>query len=305
VGPEPVPAGTCNRQADTYMGSSGYRKIPGNTCDKSSGVAKDEPISKACSSARPESGKASHVIVSTVCNWGPCDLADMTQHEFNAYIMQNSYFSMSQTILLQLSDATIWQSSNEGFSWKQLFEGEAFLGMTMHTFSPERAYLLTNQRKIHYTTDTGRSWNTITPPMDPNNLGIPILDFHPTKADWLIYTGSIDCSATLSTSCRAVSYYSTDHGRKWKKIEEYVRNCAWARDARLKIDDREIICESYKNKRGSQNSGEYNPIELIAGSNYYSKKMKLFESVVGFASFSEYLLVAQVSSVSSEKGNTD
>jgi hypothetical protein len=131
--------------------------------------------------------------------------------------------------------------------------------------------------------------------MDPNNLGIPILDFHPTKPDWLIYTGSEECTSTLSTNCHAVAYYSTDHGRRWKKIEEYVRTCAWARDARLKIDEREIICESYRNKKGSQNSGEYNPVELIAGASYYSKKIKLFESVVGFASFSEYLLVAQVS----------
>ena len=177
--------------------------------------------------------------------------------------------------------------------------------MTMHTYSPERAYLLTNKRKIYYTTDTGRSWNTITPPMDPNNLNIPIMDFHPTKADWLIYTGSADCASTLSTSCRAVAYYSTDHGRKWRKIDEYVRTCAWARDARLKIDEREIICESYRNKKGSQKSGDYNPIELIAGTNYYSKKTKLFESVVGFASFSEYLLVAQVRERHSRRQRAD
>jgi hypothetical protein len=131
--------------------------------------------------------------------------------------------------------------------------------------------------------------------MDPNNLGIQILDFHPTKPDWLIFTGSEGCDSTVSQNCKAVAYYSTDHGRRWKKIEEYVRTCAWARDARLKIDEREIICESYKNKKGSQNGGDYNPIELIAGSNWYSKKIKLFDSVVGFASFSEYLLVAQVS----------
>ena len=192
-------------------------------------------------------------------------------------------------------DGTIWQSSNEGFSWKQIREDEKFfLGMTMHVFASERAYLLTNSRKIYYTTDTGRSWNTITAPTEANNLGIPILEFHPTKADWLIFTGSVDCSSTLSNKCRAVSYYSTDHGRYWKKIEEYVQGCSWARDARLKIDEREIICESYKNKEGSQNSGDFNSLELIAGSNYYSKKIKLFDSVVGHASFSEYLLVAQL-----------
>ncbi|WVQ82331.1 hypothetical protein IAT38_004459 [Cryptococcus sp. DSM 104549] len=277
VGPETVPAGICVKKGDQYLGSSGYRKIPGNTCESRSGSAKDSPVMKDCTSARPDSGKPSHVA-----------------HEFSSSIVQNLYFPLSQTILLQLADATIWQSSNEGFSWKQLSESDTILSVSMHTYSPERAYLITNTRKIYYTTDTGRSWNIITAPMDPNNLGISILDFHPTKPDWLIFTGSADCSSTLSTTCRAVAWYSTDHGRRWKKIEEYVRTCAWARDQRLKIDEREIICESYKNKKGSQALGEYNPLELIAGASYYSKKIKLFDAVVGFASFSEYLLVAQL-----------
>lgn len=64
AGPEPVPAGTCQKADDTYLGSSGYRLIPGNSCDKSRGVVKDEKIQKACSSARPENGKASSVVVS-------------------------------------------------------------------------------------------------------------------------------------------------------------------------------------------------------------------------------------------------
>ncbi|ORY35539.1 hypothetical protein BCR39DRAFT_567933 [Naematelia encephala] len=277
VGPETVPAATCAKPDDKYLGSSGYRKIPGNTCDQSSGIRKDEKIEKPCSLARPENGKASHVT-----------------HEFDTIVSQYSYFSYSQTILLELADGTIWQSSNEAFSWKQLAAGNSFLGVTMHSYAPERAYLITNQRKVFYTTDTGRSWNTFTTPMEPNNLGIPILDFHPTKSDWLIYTGSTDCTATLSNNCHAVAYYSTDHGRRWKQIEQYVRTCAWARDSRLKIDEREIICESYRNKKGSQKSGDYNPLELIAGANYYSKKIKLFDAVVGFASFSEYLLVAQL-----------
>ena len=31
------------------MGSSGYRLIAGDKCDKSKGVRKDEPVSKSCS----------------------------------------------------------------------------------------------------------------------------------------------------------------------------------------------------------------------------------------------------------------
>ena len=59
----------------------------------------------------------------------------------------------------------------------------------------------------------------------------------------------------------------------------------------------EIICESWKDKKGTQRSfGELNNnLELIAGGQYYERKKKLFDHVVGFAKFSEYLVVAEVS----------
>lgn len=275
AGLEPVPAGQCENSEDRYLGSSGYRKIPGDTC--SGGIEKDKKIMKDCSFARPDDGEPSHVI-----------------HNFESPILQQFYFPKSQTTLLQLVDNSIWQSSNEGFSWKRLYESENFLTVTMHSFAPERAYLVTDTRRIYYTTDFGRTWDTLTTPIDPNGLGLAVLDFHPTRPDWLIFTGSIECSNSMSTTCRAVAYYTTNHGGNWNKIDEYVRVCSWARDARLKIDEREILCESYQNKEGSQRSWDFNPIQLIAGKNYYSKKIKLFDTIVGFATFSEYLIVAEL-----------
>lgn len=48
VGPEPIPAGVCDGGPDkTYLGSSGYRKIPGNTCKD--GIKKDAKVEKPCS----------------------------------------------------------------------------------------------------------------------------------------------------------------------------------------------------------------------------------------------------------------
>ena len=47
AGPERISADVCKSPDDTYMGSSGYRKIPGNTCI--GGVKKDEKIPKKCS----------------------------------------------------------------------------------------------------------------------------------------------------------------------------------------------------------------------------------------------------------------
>ena len=63
-GPEKVPAGECGKNTDKYMGSSGYRLIPGNTCDKSAGIAKDIGVMKDCSKAAPAEGAVIHQIVS-------------------------------------------------------------------------------------------------------------------------------------------------------------------------------------------------------------------------------------------------
>jgi len=65
VGPEPIPAGVCANGQGTYKGSSGWRKIPGNSC---TGGNKDEKVDKDCSKAQPAEGE---IIHQTVC---PCQL---------------------------------------------------------------------------------------------------------------------------------------------------------------------------------------------------------------------------------------
>ena len=78
VGPEPIPPDVCKNMDGTYMGSSGYRLIPGNTCDKSRGVEKDKHIEKDCSQAEPEEGEVTHRI-----------------SEFPSEIVQHAYFKES------------------------------------------------------------------------------------------------------------------------------------------------------------------------------------------------------------------
>ena len=48
AGPEPIPSDVCREPHETYMGSSGYRLIPGNTCDRNRGIKKDDPVEKSC-----------------------------------------------------------------------------------------------------------------------------------------------------------------------------------------------------------------------------------------------------------------
>lgn len=163
-----------------------------------------------------------------------------------------------------------------------------------HTYSTDRAYLITNSKNYWYTTDTGKTWNSMPGPLPPNNFGLPILHFHPAKSDWLIWSGSEGCSG-FGENCHVEAWYTRDNGRNWVFIEKYVRNCAWARDSELKVDPAQIICEVYGNQEGNQRFFAMdNPLQLIGGTDYFSKKTKLFNHVVGFAKFNEFLIVAEV-----------
>ncbi|EIM80281.1 Oligoxyloglucan reducing end-specific cellobiohydrolase [Stereum hirsutum FP-91666 SS1] len=276
VGPEPIPAGICADPRGNYQGSSGYRIIPGNTCDRDRGIKKDEKVEKPCSQAQPQEGDVIHQTF-----------------EFPAKVVQHAYFKDSTTILVRLDDKSMWQSSNEGYTWNQLLPGTNFLAFYHHSFTPDRAYLITDTKRYHYTTDGGRSWNELEAPYPPNSFGLQVLHFNPVNSDYLIWTGNVDC-ASFGDDCHAEAYYTRDNGRRWDLVEKYVRNCAWARDSELLVDPSQIICESYRDKQGSQRFfGTNNPLELISGTQFFGKKTKLFDQVVGFAKFSEYLIVAE------------
>ncbi|KAH8108891.1 hypothetical protein DFH11DRAFT_1818260 [Phellopilus nigrolimitatus] len=128
--PEPIPADVCRDASGTYVGSSGYRLIPGNTCNQSRGIVKDAKVQKDCSLAHPEEGEVTHQTF-----------------EFASEIVQYAYFKESTTILVRLHDGPIWQSSNEGYTWMQLFPDERFIVFYLHSYSNDRAYILTSSQK--------------------------------------------------------------------------------------------------------------------------------------------------------------
>jgi Sortilin, neurotensin receptor 3, len=122
-----------------------------------------------------------------------------------------------------------------------------------------------------------------------------VLQFHPDHSDWLIWTGDVGCGDG-GADCRAEAHFSRDNGRNWYFVEKYVRNCAWVRDKDLLVEQSQIMCESFRDKTGSQRLFRVpvNPLQLVSGRDFFKKKDKLFDEVVGFAKFSEYLIVAEV-----------
>lgn len=133
-------------------------------------------------------------------------------------------------------------------------------------------------------------------PLPPSAFGGQIMSFHPQDSDWIIWMGGTGDCGSFTSDCHAEAFYTTDNGHNWNKIETYVKSCGWARDTDLKIDRRLILCESYRDKRGNQRLfGPQYPLELWEGTDFYKNKVKLFDNVVGFTKFSEYLIVAEVS----------
>lgn len=169
--------------------------------------------------------------------------------------------------------------------------------MSMHTHARQRAYLITRGRTVVYTVDAGNEWRKFDAPTPPNPLGLALLDYHPNRPDWLIWTGSRDCETALSPNCRAVAFYSQNNGRSWSELESYIRTCTWARDSRFKVDERSIFCESYRDKTGSQRGfdGNGNALEFVASDDFFRSRRRVFERVVGFATFEEYMVTAELS----------
>ncbi|KAL0567823.1 vacuolar protein sorting/targeting protein PEP1 [Marasmius crinis-equi] len=281
AGPEPVPEGVCVSPTDTYEGSSGYRKIPGNTCK--GGVDKDKKIEKSCKQAQPPEGEVVHMTF-----------------DLPAKVEQHAYFKGSKTILVLTSNHEIWQSSNEGYSWLRVEPGHRFYAFYMHPHTDGRGYLITDEKQMFVTTDSGRLWTSMPVELPPNVFRLPVLRFQP-ESDNIIWIGARGCGGVSgdpegNQGCHAEAYYSRDNGRNWDFIEKYVGSCGWAVDSKMRADPTEIICESYPEKSGDQPVG-MGRRELIVGPGYYEnpkRRQKIFESVVGFAKFNEFLVVAEL-----------
>jgi hypothetical protein len=190
----------------------------------------------------------------------------------------------------------VWQSRSEGYSWTQVEPGKKFVAFYHHKFADERAYLITAGKQFYTTTDTGKTWYPFNAPVEPNQFGKMIMRFQPW-GDHLLWIGQTDCD-TFKGNCHTEAYYTWNNGREWKLVEKYVGNCAWAADHKINEDPTEILCESWEKKQGNQRDMRFsmgNSLGLVEGTKYFKDKKQVFASVIGFAKFSEYLVVAEVS----------
>lgn len=276
-----APPGECKKPDDKYMGSSGYRKIPGNDCE--GGKKLDEKVERPCSEAvsKPVTGKIkAHVQ----------EFKAKSVKEFFYLERAESASGDDETIVLRTDKHEVFISHDHGGEWKQLFKDEDIVAIYPHMYFPEVVYFLTPSKKVLYTTDRGKTFDYFETPVPPNRQGIPVLSYHPQKKNWLIYTGSKGCEGFFDNDCQAVAYYSTNNGAEWRHLQANVKSCQWMRskDSEL-VHEKLIFCEKWE-KKGKP---EGNHLQLLATTNFFEDEKVHFKDIIGFAAMNEFIIVAE------------
>ncbi|KAK3827592.1 MAG: hypothetical protein J3Q66DRAFT_393923 [Benniella sp.] len=166
-GKEVVRDGECKKEGDTYLGSSGYRKVPGNACGSDKGIKKDEPVRKTCT-------------VETVPV--PTDITH-TLTKFDSPMMGGfQYFLKSSVVMLWTGSKQVWRSADDGSTWKSIVPDAGAIYVLLSTtrmrskstcLRPRRYWSRTTTGKplkvkdnecfttLYRTQDAGESWKEV------------------------------------------------------------------------------------------------------------------------------------------------
>ncbi|TPX69836.1 hypothetical protein SpCBS45565_g02188 [Spizellomyces sp. 'palustris'] len=252
------------KPGDKYNGSSGYRKIPGDVCKNDKYPLTKE---KTCQKVDRPIG-----VVDPPAGRDPSS----SLKDFDSSIEHLLYFRKSSVVVMRTSSKQVWRSNDEGGTWERVLEDKGtIIGMGLHETADKRAFFFTDKGDIWMTDDalaggSGTLRKLDTPKLF-NNIGLPIIDFHPDQPDWYTFLGGArDCS---SKYCYTEAYITKDNGKNWKSIETWANKCIWARDVKFKnpaIDDDAVFCMSYKYKNSNigqpdlnRSGGGDNTIQLV------------------------------------------
>lgn len=271
----------CKSGEKTFRGPSGYRLIPGNTCDRERGLSLDKEIDRNCEedSSPPANGKITS-----------------SSTDFDGHARQYFYLERSEsasgsdeTVIMQIDSENVYKTHDQGVSWTKILKGEDIVAIMPHRYFSDWIYFLTASNAAFVSKDRGKTIKEIELPSPPNNMGKPILDFHSSRSSWLLFTGTKGCEKSSGQNCRAVTFYTENGGSTWEVLHDQVDNCQYIGATKVESDSNLIYCTAWSSVDGT--GGQ---LELLSSIDYFETHEKIFDSVVGFAVFEEYIIVAEV-----------
>ncbi|KAG9188424.1 vacuolar protein sorting/targeting protein 10 [Alternaria panax] len=278
-----LPKGACEGDAKTYKGSSGWRKIPGDQCKGE--TERDKEVERECGDAErppPKSDK----ITSEITRFKGGEFLEQYYLEGNT----QSDDSKDETVVMLTDERTAYITHDHGKKWKKAVDDEV-VRIYPHQYDNNRVYFLTASKKFYYSTDRGRhdSIRSHEAPVMPNKERLSIMQFHPKQESWIIWMGGKHCDKAGDKDCHTVAYVSQKNGEdeSWESLVPYVKKCAFVwREAGRSVKEEQIFCEQHTNEEMGA------PLELISSEDWFKKKDVKFNSVVEFATMSEFIVVA-------------
>ncbi|OLY85799.1 Vacuolar protein sorting/targeting protein 10 [Smittium mucronatum] len=249
-GPRIVPPSECKDSSKTYLGSSGYRKIPGNSCKSGSGTKSlDTPVSLPCPTDSSPSNPSSPSDSSS-------NLVKSYAFEFEG-LKDVIPFDNSINLLASTKTGKVYYSEDSGKSWSEIDFSKVFnkkvvvLDILDNLNAKGRAYVYTSDNEIAFTNDFGKSWDKLKSlPSPANGLYItPILSFHSTKPDYLLFAGG-----TVCPGCYTQYYVSHNHGDTWDTVTTHAEKCVFSYSEKFKtfgVDS--VVCKRWHYTDGSNN----------------------------------------------------
>lgn len=292
VGPIARPEGSCKDDPEaTFMGSSGWRLIPGNTCKRGDGKQKDELVERKCSDAvSPPTGPGSGEVSSKVVF-----LEGTKPGGFRSYYLDRGGSSAGddESIIARV-DNKIWLTRDHGKDWKRILEDEDITGIFPHEHLNDVVFFTTKDKKVIYTIDRGRSFHAFEAPTVPGE--VTPLAFHPDNKDWLIWIGKQCDGVAGNDACRLDAFISTDRGDRWDTMYRYVGKCKFTGHSAYKFrSHKQVICQA---REKESNEAEWT---LVTSDDFFLEDRSEFKGeVTGFVTMSEFILLAGTSEETKE-----
>ncbi|KAK3372536.1 hypothetical protein B0H63DRAFT_513925 [Podospora didyma] len=292
-GPILVPNKACEgKPDDTFMGTSGYRKIPGNTCkDTQETLEKYKDVQRKCSDAvgAPKDKPATDKVTQHQAMFKDGDF-------FEKHYLERGETSRSgeETVIMRPRKKSklgpIQITQDHGKTWKtpKVLNDHHVWEIIPHDYFKDTVFFLTDKQEVFLTTDRGETFHSFNSPTKSNKESFLQLSFHPDKADWLIWIGKT-CDGD---QCYSVAYYTEDRGFKWEPFARYVENCEYtgAKEYNYKgRDQNQVVCL----RKERENNDPETPDVLALSNDYFKKdEVKISNDVKGYATMAEFIVVA-------------
>ncbi|KAI1419445.1 hypothetical protein F5Y12DRAFT_247345 [Xylaria sp. FL1777] len=287
----PKEACTTDDPEEKFMGSSGWRLIPGNKCKRTEGDQMDNKKEWKCSDAKsPPNTSSGEIDVTRKVFEG--DFNQFEKHylergELSSYD-DETIIARPKNILGSAGDIFITHDHGKTWAVPKELKGKDIFGIVPHGYVKDMAFFLTTGKRVYYTTDRGKSIDSFEAPepLDRQSDDSPF-SFHPDRPEWLIWHGQ-KCTGD---KCYLEASLSTDRGDDWQTLKRYVDRCEFTGSSAYKFRPKsQIVCSA---RARESNDVDDNPLQLLYTDEVSNVEFNVvLEYITRFALMAEFIVVA-------------